>query len=342
MRLAFYFLILLLAQHPLWAQNTSKPKRHFTETPQPPKPDYANPDHWAALPTKKDPADVHLSQYPENQEWAKADVFFVHPTTFTGEATDSFEWNADVNNAKLNRIVDNRPIKYQASVFNSQCKVYAPRYRQAHYYTFLTQNTQDHNMALALAYEDIKASFEYYLAHYNQGRPIVIASHSQGTIHAQHLIRDFFENKPLDSLLIAAYLVGMPIPIDSLPTISPCEDKSQTGCFVSWRTYERGFDGNWGKGDFVCHNPISWNMDTAYVPKSEQLGAVIRKFNRPLVAICDAQVHQEILWVTKPRFPGSRLVHTHNFHVGDYNLFYLDVRKNVEDRVSAWFALREQ
>ena len=33
-----------------------------------------------------------------------------------------------------------------------------------------------------------KAAFQYYLEHYNNGRPFIIASHSQGTYHAKRLI----------------------------------------------------------------------------------------------------------------------------------------------------------
>lgn len=317
-------------------QKTGKPSKSFGQTPVPPKPDYAELKNWAALPLRKDAADIAPKGTQDLQSTAKADVFFIHPTTYTGSPNDSFEWNADLRNTKLNKQVDEKPIKFQASVFNGSCRVYAPRYRQAHYYAFLTPEKHDKEQALDLAYQDVRAAFVYYLSHYHQQRPIIIAAHSQGTIHAQRLLREFFENKALDSFLVAAYLVGMPVPVDSLPALSPCDSVSQTHCFVSWRTYERGYEPHWGQGDFVCHNPISWRMDTTYIPKEAQLGAVLRNFHRPYYHLCDAQVHGEILWITKPKFPGARLIHTSNYHVGDYNLFYLDIRKNVEDRVNAW------
>ena len=68
--------------------------------------------------------------------------------------------------------------------------------------------------AFATAYADIKAAFEYYLKNYNHGRPIIIASHSQGSTHALHLLKDYFENKPLQKQLVAAYIVGMTIPTE--------------------------------------------------------------------------------------------------------------------------------
>jgi alpha-beta hydrolase superfamily lysophospholipase len=61
-----------------------------------------------------------------------------------------------------------------------------------------------------LAYADVKAAFQYYLAHYNEGRPIIIAGHSQGTAHATRLLHEFFEHDPkLRRQLVAAYLIGI-------------------------------------------------------------------------------------------------------------------------------------
>ncbi|MCC7298408.1 MAG: DUF3089 domain-containing protein [Bacteroidia bacterium] len=321
------------------AQTPATLSNSFSKCPQPPAPNYQETKYWAALPGVADQADIVPKGQADLQQIASADVFFIHPTTYTGKPQDSFEWNADVNNEELNNQVNERPIKYQSSIFNQSCRVYAPRYRQAHYYAFLTPNGADRKQALELAYSDVKRAFEYYLNHYNKKRPIVIAAHSQGTIHAQRLLREFFENKPLDSLLLVAYLVGMPVPKDSLPALVPCDSASQTHCYLSWRTFEKGHEPHWGKGDFVCHNPISWRMDSAYMPKEKQAGAVLRSFKRPYISICDAQVHGNILWVTKPKFFGSSMIKNPNYHVGDYNLFYLDIRKNVDLRVQTFMAL---
>jgi hypothetical protein len=149
-------------------------------------------EHWASLPDKNDPADrVPLkSDFTDNQAQAKVDVF-LFTLLFTRKNLRPSEWNADVNDADMNQKVDESTILNQASVFNGSCRVYAPRYRQAHYQAFVTKNLTDKVQSLDLAYSDVKASFEYYLQHYNQGRPIVIASHSQGTVHAKRLIKEF-------------------------------------------------------------------------------------------------------------------------------------------------------
>ncbi len=145
-------------------------------------PDYSNLDYWAAHPWKKDlsdsvPADLKESYRPDSL----ADVFFIHPTTLT-DYNDT-RWNAEINDAAINSKTDYSTILYQASVFNEKCRVFAPRYRQAHIKCFFL-NTPDVDTAFEIAYTDVKAAFEFYLENYNNNRPIIIASHSQGTKHA--------------------------------------------------------------------------------------------------------------------------------------------------------------
>jgi hypothetical protein len=112
----------------------------------------------------------------------------------------------------LNKKVDESTILNQASIFNGAGRIYAPRYRQAHYFAFVTPFKEDKEAALNLVYNDVKKAFEYYLAHYNQKRPLIIASHSQGTVHATRLMKEYFDGKPLGEKLIAAYIIGIATP----------------------------------------------------------------------------------------------------------------------------------
>lgn len=321
-----------------FAQGYCNPTR-FSLSPCPPPPQYQNLENWSALPTKKDPSDDCPRGLKNNQANAPADVFFIHPTTYTEKPKTEFIWNQDLRDASLNNVVDESPIRFQASAFNAAGKIYAPRYRQAHYSVFLTPHKDDKKAALDTAYNDVEQAFLYYMAHWNQGRPIIIASHSQGTIHAARIIKEHILGTPLQQQLVATYLVGMPVPYDSLPGLPACANDSATGCFLSWSTYQRGFVPPYypvALERAVCVNPISWELNENYVPKTQQAGAVLRPFSNTLPKICDAQVHGGILWITKPKFPGSRFYTNPNYHIGDINLFYLDVRKNAEKRVDTF------
>lgn len=316
-------------------------KTHFEESAVPPVPDYSNPKNWAALPG----IDNGSNRFPVDSLRPKdslaADVFFIHPTTFTGPATGEYKWNADVNDEALNTKTDNSTIFYQASVFNGAGKIYAPRYRQAHLSAFYTNNKQDHDKALNLAYQDVKAAFQYYLDHYNHGRPIIIASHSQGTVHALRILKEFFDGKPLQKQLVVAYLIGMPIPGDSLCCIAPCHNANETDCWLSWNTLARDYYPpyyNNGLNHAICTNPLTWTTDSTYAPSAENKGGILRDFNKIIPGLSDAQVHNGMLWVGRLNFRGSALFHFKIYHILDYNLFYMNLRQNAINRARVFKA----
>src|SRR6266700_2123880 len=158
-------------------------------------PDYDNPDFWASTPFKHDPSDsIPVPLLKDALTDSSVDVFFIHPTTFTD--MDNPAWNAAIDDAAINAKTDYSTILYQASAFN-EFRVFAPRYRQANLRAYFTKDTGAAKNAFDLAYADVRSSFQYYLDHYNNGRPIIIASHSQGTTHALRLLKEFFENSPL-------------------------------------------------------------------------------------------------------------------------------------------------
>merc|ERR1719421_2833487 len=97
-----------------------------------------------------------------------------------------------------------------------------------------------------LAYADVKRAFEHYLRHFGgKRRPIILASHSQGTEHAMRLLRDYFNpetnaGKHLLKRLVAAYLPGMPtyksVWQKHFPYIKICDSPSSLHCVASWNT----------------------------------------------------------------------------------------------------------
>ena len=99
-----------------------------------------------------------------------------------------------------------------ASVFNSTCRIFAPRYRQATLSSFLDVDTESGRRAMDGAYADVRAAFQHYLSFQNQGRPFLIASHSQGGWHAIRLLQEFVEAKPLAEKFVAAYCLGSWLP----------------------------------------------------------------------------------------------------------------------------------
>ncbi len=300
-------------------------------------PDYSRLDYWAANPYKRNLADS-LPE-PLRNGFVKdtsVDVFFLHPTTFVDN--NDTRWNADINDDSLNAKTDYSTILYQASAFN-ECRIFAPRYRQAHLRSYFTKDTADALAAFDLAYQDLKTAFQYYLDHYNNGRPIIIASHSQGSTHAQRLLKEFFDGKPLQNKLVAAYVIGMFIPENEFTELQQCKDSSQTGCVIGWRSFKKGFEADYvaaEKQKCIVTNPLTWTNSDEYAPKELNLGGVLIKFNQISPHVADAQIHKNILWLNKPHFQGSFFFRTTNYHVGDINLFYMNIRENVHGRIAAY------
>lgn len=317
----------------------SRPKTTVINDEIPSPPDYSKERYWAALPWREDAADALPEGLTDAQTDAPVDVFFLHPTTYTERLAER-PWNASVDDDELRKITDESPIQYQASIFNGAGRVFAPYYRQAHLQTYFSPDTAGARRAFDLAYSDVRAAFQYYLDLYNEGRPIIIAAHSQGATHAKRLVREFFDGRPLQKKLVAAYLVGMPVERDYFQSIPPCRDSTDTGCVVSWRTYRRGAEPSANRvyDNLIVTNPLTWTTDTTYADASLNLGAVIRPFGTVRPGANDAQVYGSILWASKPRFPGSLFFNRTNYHIGDFNLFYLNVRENARLRVEHYLA----
>lgn len=302
----------------------------FTESHHPQEPDYTNKKNWSAFPFRNDAADFML----DNEIWVndtlkKVDVFYIYPTMYVFGKN----WNADITSNFLNFVIDNLPVKYHASVFNQVARVYAPRYRQAIHQSY-SDTSGSGKKALNFAYEDVKTAFKYYLKYYNNGRPIIIASHSQGTTHTRKLLKDFFDTPEMKTKLVCAYVVGSKIYKEEYEILTPCNDSTETNCYVTWSSFKEGFSdesvikkysGN------VCVNPVSWKTDSLTYTTNNSVFRNINSGNQFTTQVRVTGSHLSVkadnLWVMSVNV-------LHDF---DFNLFWFDIRKNVSQRVDAYF-----
>jgi len=314
----------------------------------PPPPDYQRDDVWAALPDRRDLADtLPATTVRDRQEVSAVDVFFVHPTTYY--RADG--WNQPLDHATTNAITDGYVLRGQASVFNSCCAIYAPRYRQATLYAFV-DDTGSGQSALDLAYTDVVAAFDQFIAARSRNRPLVLAAHSQGSKHLVRLLRDRFSEGQLRERLVVAYAIGFAITPDDLPASLPvCATATQTGCIVTWNAvgpHPRHFGEVDGQ---ICVNPLTWATDGERADFDLNLGAVsFGTLNvtegdptgprEPLVepGAADAQCVDGRLRVSEIRSDAfdARLTGRDNYHIYDYALFHMNLRANAETRVRAY------
>ena len=318
-----------------------KPLGEFEEYIPPAVPDYSQQDSWACLPWKHNASDTVPpgSGLIDDQANAKVDVFFVYPT-IDRRIT---HWNARVDDKMLNNLVDKTTIRGQATVFNGSCRVFVPRYRQAVFGSFLDKK-ENGKKALRLAYSDVEAAFQYYMKHYNNGRPVIIAGHSQGCLHAYYLIKEYFDTTSLKKQLVAAYLVGFHVNKDSLKVLKPCDSAGETGCYVAWNTVSKdGVNGSTGKFfSGVCVNPLSWKQDSNYMDAVYNMGSVGYKFDGIDKNEAGAVCKDGLLVVSNISNGMKYKPFSGSYHIYDYNLFYMNIRANVADRVNAYIALHPE
>jgi hypothetical protein len=132
----------------------------------------------------------------------------------------------------------------------------------------------------------------------------------------------------------------MPVPVDYFSTLKPCTDSLATGCFVSWRTFKKDSEEPQFIADekfkSVVINPLTWTNETSLVSSKLNKGGVLKNFNHLVPRVVSAQIHNNILWSSKPDVPGKIFFTQKNYHVGDINLFYLNIRENVAARINTY------
>jgi len=295
-------------------------------------PEYSNIKYWAEHPAKESyyailPKNYTDSQYNKNPV---IDVFFIHPTLYLKGDT----WNADIENKELNKKIGNSTIKHQASVFLGIANIYAPYYRQMHIHSY--SDLKNGYQAYDIAYSDVKNAFLYYWKEHNKLKKFILAGHSQGTNHCERLLKEIIlKNDTMKDLLIISYLPGMPI-IAFNKDHPPCNSPNQLECFLSWRTFAEGYipQDLPINDSIVCINPISWNSGPNFSEKNEHLGILFKNHKIKYPKSITAYNYNSMLWIKPIKIPFAFLYKRNDYHIADYNLFWLNIRNNLKYRLN--------
>ncbi len=270
----------------------------------------------------------------------KVDIFFVHPTTYISPKY----WNVNLNNEQIIERTKEWSIKRQLSIFSEYGNLYAPQYRQATFYSFVSKSNNG-KKALDLATKDIRNAWKYYLKNINPTGPIIIVGHSQGSMIIMRLLPEIMSDPKLAKRIIAVYAVGWPLSekyLKNNPQIKVCENSTQTGCIISWNTESYSAHGTIIDRPSVSVNPLSWTITEEMVSDSFHMGAVFYKFNGNIDTIPNyvgAQNKDGHLVVTP--LPNALSLSPQTpigiYHSIDYNIFYMNTKANVKTRIEAYF-----
>ena len=335
------------------------PSIRFEEDTPEAQRDYSLDSSWAALPS----VHSHASDKPQGiidiAMIPRADVFFIHPTTYL----DRSHWNAPAAFADANDRIANRVLKVQASAFNAAGQIFAPHYRQATFGAFFDTEGSG-KKAIGLAYTDVLAAFDNFIAMRSHDRPFILAGHSQGSLHLLNLLKDRIAGTALQHRMIAAYIIGWPISIEAdlgfFPDIGACADAGETGCVISYQTFGQDGDPAFPKTymatstgltgaprngtQMLCTNPQNWLIGGEKT-RADHIGAMqlpadpAAPLGAPILELTGSRCGPDgILYVSDPLgdyWQGYKMA-GENYHVYDYHMFYMHIRQNAALRAQNW------
>jgi hypothetical protein len=215
---------------------------------RPAAPDYADPKSWLCKPGREDACSADLTttvvapngkltreSFKANPN-AAIDCFYVYPTVSTDESP-----NSDITPGAEETGV----VRSQFARFGSQCRLYAPLYRQVTLTALramLGGKPMPGDRALGLA--DVTAAWKHYLEHDNQGRGVVLVGHSQGSSVLTELIKTEIDGKPIADRIVSALLVGTGLTVakgkdvgGSFQTMRLCHSAKQVGCAIGYSSF---------------------------------------------------------------------------------------------------------
>ena len=309
-------------------------------------PDYSRKENWCKIPAiTKD-----------------VDTFYINSTVYV---MDSFKEGAPeyapLDNEETLQGFEGEYIT-NASVYESSTNVFVPYYRQAGMAVMkkFKLETGDINATVSgIPYSEITSALDYYFENYNNGRPFIIAGHSQGSAIALLVLKKYFQEHPdYYKRMIAAYVIGYSVTQDDLktyPHLKFATAESDTGVIISWNTEgKKNIEENASNvvvlPGAISINPLNWKLDDTYAPASENLGSLTlnEKTGEPEIGDigADAQIvpargvvvtnaksepmPEEVTKILAEFFgPDAR-------HENDYTLYYNNIKDNVAKRIAAY------
>ena len=323
----------------------------------------------AATATQKAP------DYSQKASWYKlpeitkdVDTFYINSTAYImGSFEEEAPDYATLDNAEMLAGFAGEYMAH-ATVYEDCTNVFMPYYRQAglRYAGEVYKNTGNSDSALlGMPYDDITSALDYYFKNYNNGRPFIIAGHSQGSAIARLVLKKYFKEHPeYYERMIAAYVIGYSVTKDDLkayPHLKFATGESDTGVIVSWNTegpknVETNANNVVVLPGTMSINPLNWKLDETYAPTSENLGSLVAnektgeyeigdigadaKINLARgVVVTNAEVEpipEEAAKLFAEFFgPDGR-------HNNDYTYYYNNIKANVAKRIAAYKAIVQE
>jgi len=300
--------------------------------------DYSQAAHWLSL-----PATVKA-----------VDVFYLYPTAWQ-KVNNSDPDICDIDNPSM-LAGSASAFARQATAFETFANIYAPYYRQADAAYVLALPLAEHDAVIAgIPTLDAVAAFDYYIKHYNNGRPFILAAHSQGSNVLINLLAGYMKDHPdVYSRMVAAYVVGYSVSDEYLaknPHLKFAEGPDDTGVIISYNTQApdvvAGTNPVVSPGGLVI-NPITWTRDETLATTAEGLGSFmpdpVTKVFSQVPQYADAKIDKTngvLICSTADEnalYSLSGALGKGVYHSFDYPFYYYNLRENAANRTNKFLS----
>ena len=284
------------------------------------------------------------------------DTFYIYSTIYMG-ANEGDPDYATLDNAEMLGGIDvEHAIK--SSAFEDATNLFIPYYRQAGMMlagiTWKKTGAIDEAIS-GIPYGDITAALDYYFENCNQGRPFIIAGHSQGSAILRLVLKIYFKKHPeYYKRMVAAYAIGYSITKEDLeanPHMKFANGETDTGVIISWhaegpKSAETDFISAAMLPHGIAINPLNWKRDETYAPASMNLGSIVMDEKTGATEIRDISGDAQVnlargTVVTHAKAVANDMVEfsgPESFHQDDYSIFYNNVKDNVAKRIAAYLS----
>ena len=307
---------------------------------------------------------LKTTDYSKKTNWYKIpeitkefDTFYIYSTIYFG-ANEGDPDYATLDNAEM---LAGIPIEHaiKSSVFEEATNLFIPLYRQSSMKYAAEVYMKDGNIDAALIsipYTDITAALDYYFENYNQGRPFVIAGHSQGSAILRLVLKGYFKKHPeYYKRMVAAYAIGYSITKEDLeanPHMKFATGESDTGVIISWHAEgPKNVEVNFPipsviiAKNGIAINPLNWKLDETYAPASMNLGSIVMDETgkteiRDIDGDAQVCIARGTVVTNAKAIPNEmvELAGPQCYHQDDYSIFYNNIKANVAKRIAAWKA----
>lgn len=293
------------------------------------------------------------ADYADAANWAylgygrskTADVFLIAPTVYLGRGGQT---NLALIDSKTKADFLGA-LNMERGIYADSGRLFAPYYSQAALRVYTADNTVQ-KQALATAYADIEAAFDYYMANYNDGRPVILAGFSQGGDMCIRLLKDRFRSPEDLSRLVAAYAIGWRLTqqeVQDYPQLRPAQAADDTGVVVTFNSEAPAVQTSLlVPTQTLAINPLNWRTDSTPAPAAANLGACFTDYSGRIVRevpnFCGAYLDPQrgtvkVTGIDPSDYPPVLHIFAPGvYHLYDYQFFYRNLQQNVQTRLNAF------